>query len=467
MVESRRNRSRRRLGLAALIGGVMAVAAAQSAGAETLTDALVKAYTTNPQLLSERAQLRQLDEGVPQALSGWRPTVQVDSSYSQSWTYTTYNNDAVDDSNSHATPYGFTGSINQPVFQGFRTVAQTDQAEALIRAGRAQLIQIEQDVLLDTVSAFMQVVRDQAVLELRINNERVLRRQLQATRDRFEVGELTRTDVAQAESRLSRAVAQRIEAEGSLASSRAEYVAVVGEMPTGLEQPQPLSDLPTSREETINLALAHAPGVRAAIANLQAARHGVDINMSALLPSVSVQLSQAYNFDQASGTAGLNADSNALTFRAQMTVPLYQGGAEYSQVREAKQAVAQYVQDLDETRRTSVQAATQAWEALLTAQASIASIEDEIAAASIALEGVREESLVGSRTVLDVLNAEQELLNAQVSLVRAETEEVVAAYTLASSIGRLTARDLGLPVEYYDPEAYYDEVRDSWIGLGD
>ena len=364
-------------------GGVLlAVLALGQSGvsAQSLEEALAKAYLNNPTLRAARAELRATDEGVAQAQSGWRPTLELgydigkeysDSSGGSNWSAGSQNR----------TPRSGSVTLEQNIFQGFRTVAGTERAEEIVKAERARLASTEQQVLLDAATAYMDVVRDEAVLNLNVNNERVLKRQLEATRDRFEVGEVTRTDVAQAESRLSSAIADRIQAEGALVRSRASR-------------------------------------------------------------------------------------SDGASVTAQLTVPLYQAGAVSSRIRQAKQTWSQQRLLLEAAVRDATQAATDAWKRLETARAQIAAFTAAVRAGEIALEGVRQEAQVGSRTVLDVLDAEQELLNARVSLVRAERDAVVASVDLRQAVGTLLASDLNLPVEKYDPEKNYRAVRDRWFGTG-
>lgn len=425
------------------------------AWAETLEEALAAAYNNNPQLQAGRAELRATDELVPQALSGWRPTATINGQAGKEWEDSNVQGDE------NLTPRSADLNITQPLYRGGRTVAGTAQAENLVLAQREILLDLEQDVLLQAVTAYMDVVRDEAVLQLNINNEHVLRRQLEAAQDRFTVGEITRTDVAQAESRLALATAQRIAAEGQLTTSRAVYRQVVGDLPGTLEPASPAPDLPASEEETI-AASASAPNVRAAEYTERAARDGVDVVLGELLPQV--RLSTDLQTGEDLQTNNVSTDSAAI--RVEVTIPLYQAGSVSSRVREAKQRVAQRRQDIETQRRFAAQQATTAWRALQTARAQIESFESQVRAGEIALEGVQQEAAVGSRTVLDILDAEQELLDARVSLVQARRDEVVASYQVKSAIGRLTARELGLPVDLYDMERYYEEVRDKWWGLG-
>ena len=288
-----------------------------------------------------------------------------------------------------------------------------------------------------------------------------MQRQLDATRDRFQVGEITRTDVHQAEARLARSTATRIQGEGNLENSRAAYQNVIGTFPEAeLSFPPLPADLPESKEESIRRAAISNPNVVAAQFDHEAALDNVDSNWGQLLPELEFTASA----DRTLETATENQEVDAFTAQITLTMPLYQQGAVYSQVREAKQQVAQELRTIDQQRRDAVEAATQAWETLMSAQARVEAFETQTQAAQVAFEGVEREASVGSRTVLDVLDAEQELLDARVSAVTAQRDEMVAAYQLRSAVGEMTAFHMQLPVTLYDPQSHYDEVRDSWFG---
>ena len=430
--------------------------AGPSASAQSLTEALATAYTTNPALLAARNELRAQNELVPQALSGWRPTIAGTASAGSTWA-----DSRIGANQSNPRSIGI--DLTQPVYRGGRTVASTRQAENLVLAQRARLVGVEENVLLNAATAYMDVVRDEAVLDLNINNEQVLARQLAASRDRFEVGEITRTDVAQSEARLAGATAGRITAEGALAASRARYVEVIGDAPGTLETPPIVTSLPGSLEEAIEVASAANPDVVAADYVERAARDGVDVVFGELLPTVSVRTGLSYQ-QEPSPFSNTTGDEKLADVEAQVTIPLYQAGDVASRVREAKKRASQRRLEMAQQRRTASQIATTAWEALSTARAQITSFQAQVRSDEIALEGVREEAQVGSRTVLDVLDAEQELLDARVNLVRAKRDEIVAGFQILQAVGNLTARDLNLPVEYYDYQADYLEVRNKLWG---
>ncbi len=427
--------------------------------AQSFEEALGKAYLYNPTLRAARAELRATDEGVAQALSGWRPTVELSYDYAKSNNFSNSGNTALRSQN--RTPKTTAVTVEQNLFRGFRTETDTNRAEANVKAQRARLSSTEQTVLSNAAAAYMDVVRDEAVLDLNRNNERVLARQLQATRDRFEVGEVTRTDVAQAEARLSSAKADRIQAEGALVRSQARYRQVVGDAPGKLTAPQTLGGLPVSEEDAINQARDHSPDVKAARFDEQSARLGIKSVEGELLPTVDL-VGEVNRRDQASSP---ESRTEELSLTAEVTIPLYQAGAVSSRIREAKQTWSQRRRQLEVASLAATRGATDAWKGLVTAQAQITALTAAVRANQIALEGVRQEAQVGSRTVLDVLDAEQELLNSRVSLVRAERDAVVASVDLRQAVGSLLARDLKLPVSLYDPEANYRTVRDKWFGL--
>jgi outer membrane protein len=429
--------------------------------AETLGEALVDAYGTNPQILAERALLRSTDENVPQALSGWRPTVQFTGSGGRQET-TTQPPSIIFPARVALTPLTADVTVTQPLFNGGRTVALTAQAEKTVQAERARYIATEESTLLSVSQAYLDVLRDQATLELSINNEQVLRRQLEATSDQFRVGAVTRTDVAQAEARLAGATASRLQAEGNLQVSRANYERAVGHPPEALSQPALRPTLPATQEEAVALAAAKNPNVVAALLTEDAARDAVDATRAQLLPSLAL----VGDVNRAHETAFRGVETTSYSLIARMTVPLYEGGAIYSQTRQAEQTVGQRFGQTDDARRAAVQGATQAFEQVASGRAQVVSLQSTIRAAEIALEGVRQEATVGSRTVLDVLNAEQELFTDQVQLVTAQHDLAVAEFTLASQIGQLTAADLKLPVQLYDVDRHYRSVRDKWFGFG-
>ncbi|MBV9782569.1 MAG: TolC family outer membrane protein [Acidisphaera sp.] len=431
-----------------------------SAAPKTLNDALSAAYSNNPVLLEERAHLRSIDENVPAALAGWRPTVVLN--LSPGYAAGNFTSTGVTAPNNRPV-LTEQATLTQPIYRGGRTKAAISQAENNVRAERSRLIATEEQVFSDTVNAFVTVIEDQQILALNINNVQVLARQLQATNDRFRVGEITRTDVAQAEAALAGAQAQRETAEGNLQTARATYRREVGELPDQLVEPQPLALPVKSAQDANQLAAVNNPNVIAAMYDEAAARSAIDTAFSALMPTLSLQ---GTGFREANTTLAHERSSGGMV-TANITVPLYQGGSEYAAVRQARQNEQQSRKALDDARRAAIQSATQAWETLIAARATVDSTRSQIRANQVALEGVEREALVGSRTTLDVLNAQQALLSSQVTLVQNLAALLNASYQVAASIGRLTARDLALPVPLYDETAYYNAVRDRWFGTGD
>jgi len=446
-----------------MVALVAAAGSAAPAGAETLAEAFAQAYQYNPQLLAQRAQLRATDESVPQALAGWRPTVQFTGSAGKEISQTTQSvNNVGTRTTQYLTPRTLDLNITEPVWTSGRTPALIRQAEHNVLSQRAQTVATEEQVLFSVAQAFLDVVRDQATVQLNINNEQVLRRQLEATNDRFRVGEVTRTDVAQSESRVALAVATRVQAEGNLQVSRSNYQRAVGHLPDRLAQPTERVNLPATRDEALALARAQNPNVIIADYSAKAAEDAVVATRAQLLPQVSV-IGDANKSDE---TLIQGRNVNSLSLIARMTVPLYEAGSVYAQTRAAKQTVSQRRDLLDDARRVAIQLATRDWETIQSGRAQVQSLQSTIRAAEIALEGVRQEAQVGSRTVLDVLNAEQELFTDRVNLVQAQHDLAVAEFDLAQQVGHLTAEELKLPVQPYDPKRHYDEVRNKWIGFG-
>ncbi len=436
-----------------------------TAGADDLKEALALAYDTNPTLAAERARLRAIDENFVQARSNALPQVTVEGS-------TQTSNSTTDQPPSLFNPTGHSSStsgsntaavsVGQTLFRGFRTGAAMDRARASIESGRASLISTEQTVLFNAASAYMNVRRDAAIVDIRANNVEVLLRQLEAAQDRFEVGEITRTDVAQAEARLAGARSQLAAAQSNLAVSRANYEQVVGRPAGTLEAEPPLPALPTDLDQAIEAANRNNPDVIAAYYAEEAARASVRDAKGARLPTVSVSAG-------ASRSDGYNdnmTDTESVTFGGRVSVPLYTGGFQSSQIRAAEQTASQARMQLRDTERRVKEFVLGSWSAYIATLTQIDSSREQVRANEIAFEGVEEEARVGLRTTLDVLNAEQELLNARLALVTAERDAYVAGFRLLQAVGGLTARDLGLEVAYYDPAVNFSEVRGRYLGVG-
>jgi outer membrane protein len=461
--------------------------------ADTMDTALIGAYQTNPQLNSQRAVVRQTDETIPQALSGYKPSVAATGTFGQEYTSTvskgtfpgstTPGNPAFTPPNGFPTyprtgmgysPSGVALTVTHQTFNGFQTGNKVRQAESNTSAARETLRVAEQTILLQAATAYMDLLRDGALLEVQRRNVEVLQEQLRQTRDRFIVGEVTRTDVAQAESRLAQGRATVLSAEAQYAKSRATYRQVVGVEAGKLVAASPVDRLSPGRLiEAIEIARTRHPSVGVAMFGIDAAVLGVKISEGSLYPQLRI-----------SGTVSQNWESNLTTalqqfnafVQAQVTIPIYNVGTTasalsigssdtYSTIRQAKELVGQKRIDLDTARDTVQANVVTQWGALEASKAQILATTAQVAAAEIALNGVREEARVGQRTTLDVLNAQQDLVTARTALVTAQHDRVVASYSLLSAVGELNLPKLGIGIPLYDPMVHYQQVRDAWIGV--
>jgi outer membrane protein len=443
------------------------------AAAQTLEQALTQAYQNNPQLNSQRAIVRQTDEGVPQALAGYRPTISGNVSVgSQNQRQVTRLNPALATLLGSPSPYSISEGTTVPqsygltatqtLFNGFRTANQTRAAESQVLAARETLRLLEQQVLLDAATAYMNLLRDNAILDLQRRNVEVLEEQLRQTRDRFNVGEVTRTDVAQAESRLAAGRSQQLAAEANVNTSRATYRRVIGVEPGRLSPAAPVERFsPTRLDVAVSRGQAENPAVTAAMYGVDVAQLQVKVAEGALYPTLAITGNVQKMYETTPGTI----ETFNASLIGQLTVPLYQGGAEYSTIRQSKELLGQRRIDLDTNRDQARANVVQSWGQLQAAKAQITATQSQVNAAEIALNGVREEARVGQRTTLDVLNAQQELVNARVALVTAQRDRVVASYALLSATGRLSPQVLGLRVTIYDPRVHYHQIRDAWWGV--
>lgn len=442
---------------------VLMVSYAANTAAENLDMALIDAYRQNPTLLAKQAELRAIDESLAEAMSGYRPSLRLDADtgYNRVESQSGITSPGFGDRTENLRPRSAGVTLTQPLFRGGRTMAATNQANFNIQAGQADLWKTEQSVLLDAVTAYVDVWRDRAVVELNINNQKVLQRQLDAVQDRFAVGELTRTDVAQAESRLERARAGVITAQGNLLSSQTRFQRVVGRLPAETMQAvEILPDLPATRDDAVAAARQNNPLGLFAKFRHQAAKEAVDLVRGEELPEINLQGSANTRYD----SSRRDDQSDDMSVLAQLSFPLYQGGAVMARSRAAKQTASQRQLETMAAEREVSELAGQNFDAYQTARANIEAFQASLRAAEIALDGVRQEQEVGSRTVLDVLDAEQELLDTKVNLLAAERDKTVAVYALYSSLGRLTAAQLRLPVEIYKPENHYEDTKYRWIG---
>ena len=434
---------------------------AGSASAETIKDALAQAYRWNPKLDAARATLRATDEQVAIANSGYRPTVAATANSGTIDSTVTTTAGASAQSETH--PHGYAVTATQPLFKGGQVINTVRAAEAQVRAARETLRAVEQQVLLDSSTAFLDVIRDQAILKLRENNVRILTEDRKQTRERFAVGEVTRTDVAQSEATLAAAVSALDLARANLQTSRSNYERNIGVIPNNLIEPKPVDNmLPRTLDAAVEISSRENPNVVAALYTEQQARHTVDQIYGQLLPSAQLQAAYSRQY-QPSGSSAAVVDSKSVI--ANLTVPLYTGGLVDAQVRQAKQTHIGRLQQIEQARTETKQAVVTAWAQLIAARAQLVSDNAQVSSAQTALTGVREEERVGQRTLLDVLNAEQVLLNAQVSVVVDKHNIAVAAYSVLAAEGRLNISELGGVDKIYDAEQHYHEIRRQWWGI--
>ncbi len=430
---------------------VLALGAVPLAGAGTLGDALELAYRNNPELNAERERVRAADERVEQARSQRRPALGL--SVDNSWTSVDQGRGAADLSTQSVAL-----SASQSVYRGGRINAAVAQAQAGVQAAREGLRAVEQRVLLEVVAAYMDVRRDDEAVRIRDNNVRVLRRQLEAAQARFDAGEITRTDVRQAEARLAGAEASYAAARAQLEASRAGYERVVGGAPETLAPEPPAPATPGSLGEALLRARDANPQALAARHAEAAARQGVRAAAGALLPEASISARMSYAWDDVTpvGAGGvvLRDRQDSATATARISVPLYEQGFARSAVRGAKLDENRARYQVDDAERAVAEQVTQAWHAYAASKTVIEASTKQVVAAQAALEGVEAELQVGQRTTLDVLDAEQELLNARLALVRANRDSYVAAHALLAATGGLTPDALGLGGARYDPGAY-------------
>ena len=418
-----------------------------------LETALTSAYLNNPDLALGQAQLRATDEGVPQALAGWRPRIFLNGDISLSDTET-------DRAASNNQSIGASLDMTQSIYAGGRTEAGVRRAENNVQAERANLIALEQRVLLDAVDSYTATYQDRSVLDFALSNAGRLRQQLQATKQRLEVGVNTRTDLAQAEARLARANADIQQARANLAGSEAAYRDIIGTEPGDLMNPVEIDVGVKSLDQALDKARMN-PDIRSAEFALSSARDAVEISKADLLPSLDLAGSLSYR-DDPSDTIDWQRQA---AIGLDLSIPLYQGGAAYSRVRESTQRVKAQQSAVEGTIRAVQRNVTSAWERLEAARASADALRAQVRANRVALEGVQDAADEGERILLDVLDAEQELFQSQVDLVSAERTAVLASYELKAAIGELTIMDLGFDTPTYDPEAYYNQQRSRIFGL--
>jgi outer membrane protein len=447
---------------------LMAQIGATPALADTIEAALVRAYQNNPQLNAQRAQVRSIDENVPQALSGYRPKVSVTASAGYQYTETISTagggpNQLVRNGIRGTDPPRSVGvTATQTLFNGQQTANRTRAAESQVSGAREGLRVLEESVLLSAATIYMDYLRDSAIVEVQKSNVRVLEQTLKQTRDRFNVGEVTRTDVAQSEAQLAAGKTQELTAEANLVTTRSNFRRIIGNEPSNLAPGSPVDRfLPRTLPAAVELSLVENPNVTASMYGIDVNFLQVKINEGALLPTVSLQASVQQSYEQ-SMTIQRAFGASAVV---QATVPIYQGGGEYSLIRQSKENLAQQRLNLETTRDQTRANTVTAWGQLEAGKAQVSSAQAQVTASEVALNGVREEAKAGQRTTLDVLNAQQALVNARVSLVTAQHDRVVASYAVLSAVGRLSPQVLNLPTTTYDPSVHYQQVRDSWFGV--
>jgi outer membrane protein len=435
--------------------------------ADTIEAALVRAYQYNPQLNAQRALVRSTDENVPQALSAYRPKVALTASagYQYTDTNTTKAGSSTLIRNElHGTnpPRSVGLTVTQTLFNGNQTANKTRVAESQVSGAREALRVLEETVLLSAATIYMDYLRDAAIVEVQRSNTHVLEETLRQTNDRFKSGLVTRTDVSQAEAQLAAGKTQQLTAEANLVTTRSNFRRIIGNEPSNLAPGSPVDRfLPKSQAAAVKLSLIENPSVTAAMYGIDVDYLQVKINEGALLPTVSLQASVQQAYEQTLPTYRSFAASTV----AQVSAPIYQGGAEYALIRQSTENLAQQRLNLEMVRDQTRANTVTAWGQLEAGKAQVVSAESQVAASEIALTGVRREATVGQRTTLDVLNAQQALVNARVALVTAQHDRVVASYAVLSTVGRLSPQVLNLPTATYDPGVHYQQVRDNWSGV--
>ena len=445
------------------LGTVICVAfAATAVRAETLPEALAKAYQTNPQLNAERARQRATDENVPQALAGYRPQILA----SLSSGLQAVRNLLPDNTVQSATlkPWQIGVTVTQVLFNGFKTANSVRVAELQVQSGREALRNVGQGVLLDAVTAYTNVLANQTLVEAQRANVAFLRETQGITQKRLNAGDVTPTDTAQAEARLNRGLADLNAAEVNLAISQATYAQVIGNPPSQLRPAETVDRyVPRSRDDATNMAFREHPAVMAAGFDVDVASTTIRVAESSLMPSVTVQGSASHS-SQSDPTLGTFRTDQA-SIVGQLNQPIYDGGTASSQTRQAKEVAAQSRLVLDQVRNQAKTAAISAWVANEGAKVAVSASESEVRAATVALAGVQKEAAGGQRTTVDVLNSQQDLISAKARLIGAQRDRVIASYTLLSAIGRLDVKTLSLNTPDYLPEVHYHQVRDAWQGL--
>jgi len=456
------------LGVRVLGGSASAVVllfqmAAFPVRADTMESALLRAYRNNPQLNAQRVSVRAVDENVPQALAGYRP--KVTGIFTAGVGYVEQLADGSDGKKieqGDQTPHSAALNVTQTIYNGNQTANKTRAAESQVSGAREGLRLMEQSILLAAATIYMDYLRDAANLEVQRSNVKVLELTLRQTRDRYSAGLVTPTDVAQSEAQLAAANSQELAAESTLTTTRANFRRIIGNDPASLAAASPVDRyLPATQAGAVDLALRENPNVTAAMYGVDVSFLTVKINQGALLPTVSLQATVSKSWDPL--ITQINLFSAVAS--AQLNVPVYQGGMEYSLIRQSKETLEQQRLTLAQVRDQARADLVTAWGQLVAGKAQVTAAQSQVAASEIAYEGTSKEAQAGQRTVIDILNAQQTLVNARIALVTAQHDRVVASYAVLNAIGRLSPQVLHLSTQTYDPSVHYQQVRDNWVGV--
>ena len=446
-----------------LFATLMACMVASSASAETLETALSKAYNYNPSLKSARAASSAVNENVAIAKSGYRPTLSIDGEYSETKINTNASVNGVRSKPVDGYNRALVATISQPIFRGFKTINSVSSAKSYVKASKANLMNAEQSVLLNASIAYLAVLRDEAIVKLQKNNEKLLKKELDETKERFKVGEVTTTDVSQAKASYASAQSQRISAEGNLEASKAIYEQIIGETPKDLTEPKDIeSFFPTSMEKALEYAKKNNFSLRAAKQNLKAKKYDVRVSKGDLLPTVNAY-ALAGRVKTENYTTDKNPTSDSVELGVNFSMPLYNAGASRAKIRQSKYYHWQAQEDLLNAEDELLSSITSNWEYLSANKAKIESVKAQVKAYQVALDGVREEEALGNRTVLDVLNQYQYLLNAEVEEVTTRHNYYVSGLSLLQAMGKLTAKELKLNVDLYDADDKYKDTSGKWL----
>ncbi|MGN0914017.1 MAG: TolC family outer membrane protein [Alphaproteobacteria bacterium] len=439
---------------------LIASALSGTANAQSIFEALSSAYNTNPTLQAQRAYLRAVDENVAIAKSGYRPNVYLQGSYTDSDV-----DSNIAPKNQDNTKTSLAAKVSQPLFNGFSSVNGVKSADSLVRSEQNNLYNVEQQVFLEASTAYLDVVKNTAIVDLQKNNEKLLKKRLDETKERFNVGEVTRTDVSQAQARYSKAISDRIASEGDLEASKAVYTRIIGENPGKLNYPSDIRELlPKNFNDALDYTRVNNYSIKRAKELLNSKTYDVAANNGALLPTVTLDGEVSKN-----KTSGDMYDENPeidnVQWGVNMKVPLYSAGETRAKIRQSKYQKWQAQEQVMEAERQAVSDVTSSWEYMMSNKAKIKSIKDQVKANEVALDGVQKEEALGNRTILDVLDAYQELLNSNVEEVKARRDFYVSGMSLLLSMGKLTAEELKLNVDLYDAKKYYKETRGKWLSL--